>query len=148
MYRTMLLARRLDDRMWALNRQGRVPFVVSVSGHEATQVGAAFALDPSSDWSLPYYRDIAFNLAMGVTPEDIFLGVFSKAADPASGGRQMPNHWSRTQPQHLHPLVGDRHPVPPRLRHRLRAEGGRAGPASSLSCPAKAPPRRATGTRR
>ena len=49
MYRTMLLARRLDDRMWALNRQGRVPFVVSVSGHEATQVGAAFALDSSSD---------------------------------------------------------------------------------------------------
>ena len=44
MYRMMLLARKLDDRMWALNRQGRVPFVVSVSGHEASQVGAAFAL--------------------------------------------------------------------------------------------------------
>jgi 2-oxoisovalerate dehydrogenase E1 component len=94
MYRQMLLARRVDDRMWALNRQGRVPFVVSVSGHEATQVGAANALDPSRDWSLPYYRDIAFNLALGVSAEDLFLGVFSKAADPASGGRQMPNHWS------------------------------------------------------
>ena len=94
MYRTMLLARRLDDRMWALNRQGRVPFVVSVSGHEATQVGAASALDPAIDWSLPYYRDIAFSLGLGVTPEEIFLGVFSKAADPASAGRQMPNHWS------------------------------------------------------
>ena len=94
MYRKMLLARKLDDRMWALNRQGRVPFVVSVSGHEATQVGAAFALDPQRDWSLPYYRDIAFNLAMGVSPKDVFLGVFAKAGDPASGGRQMPNHWS------------------------------------------------------
>jgi 2-oxoisovalerate dehydrogenase E1 component len=94
MYRKMLLARRLDDRMWALNRQGRVPFVVSSSGHEATQVGAAFALDPSRDWSLPYYRDIAFNLAIGVSAKDIFLGVFAKADDPASGGRQMPNHWS------------------------------------------------------
>ena len=94
MYRTMLRARRLDDRMWALNRQGRVPFVVSVSGHEGTQVGVAAALDPATDWSLPYYRDIAFNLAMGVTAKDIFLGVFSKADDPASGGRQMPNHWS------------------------------------------------------
>jgi len=94
MYRMMLLARKLDDRMWALNRQGRVPFVVSVSGHEASQVGAAFALDPQRDWSLPYYRDIAFNLAMGVTPKDIFLGVFAKSGDPASGGRQMPNHWS------------------------------------------------------
>ncbi len=94
MYRKMLLARKLDDRMWALNRQGRVPFVVSVSGHEATQVGAAFALDPARDWSLPYYRDIAFNLALGVSPKDVFLGVFAKASDPASGGRQMPNHWS------------------------------------------------------
>jgi 2-oxoisovalerate dehydrogenase E1 component len=90
----MLLARKLDERVWALNRQGRVPFVVSVAGHEGTQVGAAFALDAQKDWSLPYYRDVAFNLAMGVSPKDIFLGVFAKASDPASGGRQMPNHWS------------------------------------------------------
>jgi 2-oxoisovalerate dehydrogenase E1 component len=94
MYRLMLLARRVDDRMWALNRQGRIPFVVSVSGHEGTQVGAAYAIDPSIDWSLPYYRDLAFNLALGVTPRDVFLGLFAKASDPASGGRQMPNHWS------------------------------------------------------
>ncbi|MDX1691039.1 MAG: thiamine pyrophosphate-dependent enzyme [Acidimicrobiia bacterium] len=94
MYRLMVLARRLDDRMWALNRQGRAPFVVSSSGHEATQVGTAYALDVSRDWSLPYYRDVAFALALGMTPEEIFLGVFSKATDPSSGGRQMPNHWS------------------------------------------------------
>ena len=94
MYRQMLLARRMDDRMWTLNRQGRVPFVVSVSGHEGTQVGAAFAMDPSKDWSLPYYRDTAYNLALGVSPADMFLSVFSKAADAQSGGRQMPNHWS------------------------------------------------------
>ena len=94
LYRKMLISRRLDDKMWALNRQGRVPFVVSVSGHEATQIGIAAALDSSKDWSLPYYRDIAFNIGLGVTPEDVFMGVFAKAADPASGGRQMPNHWS------------------------------------------------------
>ena len=94
MYRTMLLARKLDERVWALNRQGRVPFVVSVAGHEGTQVGAAFALDSSTDWSLPYYRDMAFNLAMGLTPRDMFLAVFAKGSDPANSGRQMPNHWS------------------------------------------------------
>jgi len=60
MYRTMVLTRRLDDRIWALNRQGRAPFV-------------------------------------GMTPEEILLGVFSKAADPSSGGRQMPNHWSHPE---------------------------------------------------
>ena len=94
MYRLMVLARRLDDRMWALNRQGRAPFVVSSSGHEATQVGTAYALDPGRDWTLPYYRDVAFVLGLGMSPEEVFLGVFSKEADPSSGGRQMPNHWS------------------------------------------------------
>ncbi len=94
MYRTMVLARRLDDRTWALNRQGRAPFVVSAAGHEAAQIGAAFALDHSVDWVLPYYRDVGLALAMGMTPEEVLLGVFSKSTDPSSGGRQMPNHWS------------------------------------------------------
>ena len=94
LYRLMVLARKLDERMWALNRQGRVPFVVSVSGHEATQVGAAFAIDPSKDWSMPYYRDVAYALAAGMSAHDVFAGVFAKDLDPSSGGRQMPNHWS------------------------------------------------------
>ena len=79
MYRTMVLARRLDDRVWALNRQGRAPFVVSAAGHEAAQVGAGFALDRSVDWALPYYRDIGLALTLGMTPEEVLLGVFSKA---------------------------------------------------------------------
>lgn len=94
MYRTMVLARRVDDRMWALNRQGRAPFVVSSSGHEASQVGTAAALDKRHDWALPYYRDVGVALTLGLTLEELFLGVFSKEADPNSGGRQMPNHWS------------------------------------------------------
>ena len=94
LYRTMLLTRRIDDRMWALNRQGRVPFVVSASGHEATQVGVVAAMDRDRDWSLPYYRDVGVAVAWGMTPTEIFLGVMSKATDPSSGGRQMPNHWS------------------------------------------------------
>ncbi len=94
LYTKMLLARRIDERMWALNRQGRVPFVVSVSGHEATQVGAAAAIDPSKDWSMPYYRDLAFALTVGISPEQVFAGVFSKEMDTSSAGRQLPNHWS------------------------------------------------------
>ncbi len=94
MYRTMVVARRLDDRMLALNRQGRAPFVAPASGHEATQIGVAFAMDSDVDWALPYYRDLAVNLALGVSVEDIMMGVFSKEADVASGGRQMPSHWS------------------------------------------------------
>jgi 2-oxoisovalerate dehydrogenase E1 component len=94
LYRTMLLARKVDDRMWKLNRQGKAAFVVSSSGHEAAQVGMAAAVDRDKDWILPYYRDVGVTLTLGATPLDIFLAVFSRAADPTSGGRQMPNHWS------------------------------------------------------
>ena len=56
--RTMLLARKIDERMWLLNRSGKIPFVVSCQGQEAAQVGAAFALNREEDYVLPYYRDV------------------------------------------------------------------------------------------
>ncbi len=94
MYRLMLMARRVDDRMWALQRQGRAAFVLGSSGHEAIQVASVFALDKEKDWILPYYRDMGVGLAWGFSPRDIFLGVFAKRGDPMSGGRQLPSHWS------------------------------------------------------
>ena len=39
MFRTMLLARKIDERMWLLNRAGKIPFVISCQGQEAAQVG-------------------------------------------------------------------------------------------------------------
>lgn len=93
MYEVMLLSRKLDERMWILNRQGKVPFHISGLGHEACQVGTAFAMRRGHDWLHPYYRDLAFNLALGVTPTDLMLPLFGKAADPSSGGRQMPAHF-------------------------------------------------------
>jgi 2-oxoisovalerate dehydrogenase E1 component len=94
MYRLMLTARRVDDRLFALNRQGRAAFVVGSSGHEAVQVASVFAFDRSVDWLLPYYRDMGVALAWGITLEDVFLAVFARKTDPNSGGRQLPNHWS------------------------------------------------------
>ena len=93
MYRFMLLARFCDERQWALNRQGKAPFVVPVSGHEAAQVGSAWAFERGKDVFCPYYRDMALVLVAGFTPRDIFLGLYGKAEDPSSGGRQMPAHW-------------------------------------------------------
>ncbi len=125
MLRLMVLARRLDDRMWSLNRQGRVPFVVSSSGHEAAQVGAAFALDPETDWSVPYYRDLAFMVAMGMTPEELFLGLFAKEGDPGSGGRQMPNHWSlpRRRVFSHSSVIGTQFPHAAGIAYELRRSG-------------------------
>jgi 2-oxoisovalerate dehydrogenase E1 component len=94
MYRLMLLTRRVDDRMFALQRQGRAAFVLGSSGHEAVQVASVFALDTEKDWILPYYRDMGVGLAWGFTPLEVFLAVFAKKDDISSGGRQLPSHWS------------------------------------------------------
>jgi 2-oxoisovalerate dehydrogenase E1 component alpha subunit len=97
MYYFMALARALDEREWVLNRQGKAPFVISGQGHEAAQVGASMALDPSVDIICPYYRDIGVVLVFGMTPRDVMSGLLARATDPSSGGRQMPSHWGSRQ---------------------------------------------------
>ncbi|MGH2675233.1 MAG: thiamine pyrophosphate-dependent enzyme, partial [Actinomycetota bacterium] len=93
MHRTMITARLCDEAQFRLNRQGKAPFVVPVSGHEGCQVATAWPMSLGKDIFVPYYRDMAICLVAGMTPKDVFLGVFGKADDPSSGGRQMPAHW-------------------------------------------------------
>lgn len=97
MYRAMATARQCDEAAFRLNRQGKAAFVVPVSGHEGCQVGTAWALERGRDVWVPYYRDVAVVLVAGFTPKDIFLGLFAKADDPSSAGRQMPNHWGSSR---------------------------------------------------
>jgi 2-oxoisovalerate dehydrogenase E1 component alpha subunit len=94
MYRVMVLSRRLDERAWVLHRQGKIAFHISGIGHEAAQIGAAFALQRGKDWVLPYYRDLAMLMALGMTPREFALGLMGKKDEPNSGARQMPSHWS------------------------------------------------------
>lgn len=115
MYRTMLLARRVDERMWLLNRAGKIPFVVSCQGQEAAQVGAAFALNRDEDYVAPYYRDLAVVLAFGMTAQDIMLSSFAKAEDPSSGGRQMPGHFGQKKNR----IVTGSSPVTTQLPHAV-----------------------------
>ncbi|WP_432358687.1 thiamine pyrophosphate-dependent dehydrogenase E1 component subunit alpha [Sporosarcina sp. UB5] len=114
-YETMVMARRLDERMWLLNRAGKIPFVISCQGQEAAQAGAAYALDKEKDWIAPYYRDMAVVLHFGMTPKELMLSAFAKAEDPNSGGRQMPGHFG----QRKNRILTGSSPVTTQLPHAV-----------------------------
>src|SRR3954468_19207227 len=103
MHRSMLTARLIDEAALRQNRMGRAPFVVPVSGHEGCQIATAAALVAGGDVWVPYYRDLGIVLVAGLTPYEVFLGVFSKADDPSSGGRQRPSHWGSRRLQMVSP---------------------------------------------
>jgi len=115
MYRLVALARAVDERMWILNRAGRIPFVISGQGHEGAQVGIAWALQKGKDWIAPYYRSIATCLTFGMSPRDIMTAQYATASDPSSGGRQMPGHYG----SHQHNIVSVSSPVATQLLHAV-----------------------------
>ena len=92
-YRKMALSRKLDDKMIILLKQGKSFFHIGASGHEGAQLAAAGMIKPGKDWSFPYYRDGAYCIGLGMTAREQLLSFLAKAADPNSGGRQMPQHY-------------------------------------------------------
>jgi 2-oxoisovalerate dehydrogenase E1 component subunit alpha len=92
LYHTMVMARAIERRLWVVDRltPGAAPVALHVGGSEGVQAAAAAVLRPGVDWVVPYHRDLALCLAMGMTPLDVMLAVFGRAADPTSAGRQAP----------------------------------------------------------
>jgi 2-oxoisovalerate dehydrogenase E1 component alpha subunit len=93
MLRTMLMQRMLENRGFQLNRQGKIPFASASEGHEAVQAGAAMAFKRGADILAPYYRDLGLSLGIGLTPLEVMLSLFARAADH-NGGRQFPHHYA------------------------------------------------------
>jgi 2-oxoisovalerate dehydrogenase E1 component alpha subunit len=76
-------------------------------------VGAAFALERGKDFTLPYYRGLGTVLVMGMTPREVMLAIFARAADPSSGGRQMPAHYGHRKLK----IVSQSSPVGTQIPH-------------------------------
>ena len=115
MYRVIALARTVDERMWILNRAGRIPFVISGQGHEGAQAAIAWPLKRHHDWIAPFYRSIATCLTFGMTARDILTAQYAKAIDPSSGGRQMPGHYGNV----ANNLVSLSSPVATQMLHAV-----------------------------
>ena len=93
-YANMVLIRTLDERIWAMNRQGKAAIVASSQGHEAAQLASVWALrQHASDYfCFTYYRDLAVTVSQGLTPTEALLGFLAKDGEPMSGARQFPQH--------------------------------------------------------
>lgn len=93
MYQAMLLARGVDERMWLMQRAGKIAFIISGQGHEGAQVATSWPMRKRHDWMAPFYRSIASALTFGMSAEDIITAHLAKGDDVSSGGRQMPGHY-------------------------------------------------------
>ena len=91
LYRTMVVARQLDDLEAKMTSGGEAFFHVSCSGHEGSAI-LDFSLIPE-DWLHLHYRDKALMLARGVPPVMFFHSLLCNAASH-SAGRQMSAHIS------------------------------------------------------
>ncbi len=90
-YQRMVLVRTTDERVWMMNRQGKVPIAASSQGHEATQLGTLLAAEKDGRcFFFPYYRDLALKMAAGLTPTQVMLSFMGKSGEPYSGARQFP----------------------------------------------------------
>jgi len=93
MFRQMLLARGVDERMWLMQRAGKIAFIISGQGHEGAQVGITWPMRRNQDWMAPFYRSIAATMTFGMSAEDIITAHLAKGDDVSSAGRQMPGHY-------------------------------------------------------
>lgn len=115
-YRTMLAVRAFDDVCMKLQRSGRIGFSIPNKGIEATQIGAASALR-KTDWLFPSYRDFGMALYHGISAVDMMHNMFGNAEDAAKG-RQMPVHFSWTEPIHFYSISS---PIGTHIPHAVGA---------------------------
>ncbi|HAN31975.1 MAG TPA: 3-methyl-2-oxobutanoate dehydrogenase [Myxococcales bacterium] len=91
-WKTMVRVRTVDERMLALQRQGRIGFYGAATGQEAGVVGAAEALE-FEDWIHPALREGGMALHRGFSLRTWLAHCFGNEEDTCTKGRQMPCHY-------------------------------------------------------
>ena len=91
LHRAMMRTRLLDERLTAIQRQGRIGFHIGSLGEEAAILGSAYALR-QNDWLFPCYREFGGALLRGMPLQRYMDNMFGNVNDPAKG-RQMPDHY-------------------------------------------------------
>ena len=91
LYRSMMLARKFDERLLNLQRQGRIGTFPPISGQEAAHLGAAAVLRPS-DWFVPAFREAAAEIWRGRSLEStiIYNNGFNEGVDIPEGSNDLP----------------------------------------------------------
>jgi 2-oxoisovalerate dehydrogenase E1 component len=97
-YSLMTLGRQLDEKApnylkQALGWSYHAPY----AGHDGIQLAIGQVFNRETDFLFPYYRDMLTAISAGLTADEIILNGISKAADPASGGRHMSNHFAKPE---------------------------------------------------
>ena len=91
LYRSMVLARKFDERLLNLQRQGRIGTFPPISGQEAAQLGAVAVLKPS-DWFVPAFRESAAEIWRGRSLESaiIYNNGFNEGVDIPIDSNDLP----------------------------------------------------------
>lgn len=91
------VSRKTDDAEITMKKQNKAFFQISGAGHEGILSATAKVLKPKHDYFIPYYRDRALCIGLGVTPYEMLCQANGNTGDTASHGRQMPAHWGNVK---------------------------------------------------
>ena len=95
--KNVYLSRKTDDAEITMKKQNKAFFQISGAGHEGILSATAKVLKPKHDYFIPYYRDRALCIGLGVTPYEMLCQANGNTGDTASHGRQMPAHWGNVK---------------------------------------------------
>jgi len=95
--KNVFVSRKTDDAEISMKKQNKAFFQISGAGHEGILSAAAKVLKPKHDYFIPYYRDRALCIGLGVTSYEMLCQANGNTGDTASHGRQMPAHWGNVK---------------------------------------------------